>query len=551
MLQQELTKEQVLYIAENLLSFLNPASENDIALFDQAYQLYRQGNIYNSNVEEDLIHATVYDQQEFFVTIDMNFFQLSDCTCPSTTLICRHKLAAFFYVYAGFSLLGEFIRTWKNLVDRKEFDKQQKMLQQKHKDLRQQPSHAPAAIESWLSDFEQIYETFSYEANVELSSFTGSYKQRLFIEKIATHYYPMLLAQPAEHALHALYTIHVGITALKKISDFITEQTVTDNSINFSFSPVRQLVGQIEEAIGKASKTFLPPRYGHLLEDSIDRFDVLLDVHEAYSFFGALIYRMLWGSLLNRKEWIARKEEDLSKRWKNSQDDQVTVRAALVFFAYLQEDDERAMEEAKAIPNGAIPYLFYMIEHAESTNQSERMLDWLDFVKDRFKPLLTLPGEFQWKRECCDYLLSSYQRHAEETNAPHVYINAMKDLLPYSFYEYNQYLLSRHQYREWAELQMLVGFRPEVYDRHMLSEIEKRDRTCLIPLYHQAVEQAIAEKNRNAYKLAVKRLKKLRTHYRQLKKSDKWETYVALLTNKYKRLRAFQEELKKGKLIDD
>lgn len=82
-----------------------------------------------------------------------------------------------------------------------------------------------------------------------------------------------------------------------------------------------------------------------------------------------------------------------------------------------------------------------------------------------------------------------------------------------------------------------------------LKAIEEHDSALLLPLYHQAAERAVLEKNRASYKTAVRLLKKLHGIYKQLGQDDRWEHYVYRLADKFSRLRAFQEELKKGKWI--
>jgi uncharacterized Zn finger protein len=82
-----------------------------------------------------------------------------------------------------------------------------------------------------------------------------------------------------------------------------------------------------------------------------------------------------------------------------------------------------------------------------------------------------------------------------------------------------------------------------------LRAIEEYDPGLLLPLYHQAAERAVLEKNRASYKTAVRLLKKLYSYYKLLKKEDRWERYINRLADKFSRLRAFQEELKKGKWI--
>ena len=75
-----------------------------------------------------------------------------------------------------------------------------------------------------------------------------------------------------------------------------------------------------------------------------------------------------------------------------------------------------------------------------------------------------------------------------------------------------------------------------------------RDR--LLPILHLQVVRLIASKNRSSYREAVRYLKKLRTIYKKLKQVNTWDSYIHYISDTNKRLRAFQEELKKGKLID-
>ena len=61
--------------------------------------------------------------------------------------------------------------------------------------------------------------------------------------------------------------------------------------------------------------------------------------------------------------------------------------------------------------------------------------------------------------------------------------------------------------------------------------------------------KAIERKNRKSYKEAVRYLKKLRTIYKKLNKKTTWEYYLENLLEDTKRLRAFQEECQRGKLV--
>ncbi len=71
----------------------------------------------------------------------------------------------------------------------------------------------------------------------------------------------------------------------------------------------------------------------------------------------------------------------------------------------------------------------------------------------------------------------------------------------------------------------------------------------LLPFYHQAVERHMSHKNRDGYKAAVKLLKRLSKLYGRLKQEERWQHYIEQFATRHSRLRALQEELRKGKLI--
>lgn len=130
-----------------------------------------------------------------------------------------------------------------------------------------------------------------------------------------------------------------------------------------------------------------------------------------------------------------------------------------------------------------------------------------------------------------------------------IWTDYMTQLLPHSYSELSDHWLDQKRYEEWADLQMLVGARPEDVGAHALREIAKLAPRALMPLYHQSVEASIQTRNRQGYRIAVKQLKKLEKLYKTDKDASRWEQYLEGLVRKHQRLRAFQEELWKGKLV--
>ena len=87
--------------------------------------------------------------------------------------------------------------------------------------------------------------------------------------------------------------------------------------------------------------------------------------------------------------------------------------------------------------------------------------------------------------------------------------------------------------------------------RDRVKVIEKEKPEVLLGMLHQSALNEINQKNRSSYKAAVRHLKKLRTLYKKIKRVDDWQYFLDNLMEKTKRLRAFHEECRRSKLIEE
>ncbi|MCR2805433.1 hypothetical protein [Paenibacillus soyae] len=126
---------------------------------------------------------------------------------------------------------------------------------------------------------------------------------------------------------------------------------------------------------------------------------------------------------------------------------------------------------------------------------------------------------------------------------------AITSLLPYSGSLYEESLMRYGRYRQWIDYQLSLGSDPLDFRAKDLQPIEKEAPEALLPFYHQGVEKYVLLKNRDGYKRAVKLLKRLAKLYKKLKREQRWEAYMETFTSRNNRLRALQEELRKGGLI--
>lgn len=176
-----------------------------------------------------------------------------------------------------------------------------------------------------------------------------------------------------------------------------------------------------------------------------------------------------------------------------------------------------------------------------------RAQDWT-----RLKDWLVETGPFLagYRSQSLDPYMSYWNLAAEHIpGADEQMWDTLAAMLPYSESIYQEALHERGEWKRWMDYQLSTGREPLEFRVSVLTPIEKEAPELLLPFYHQAVERYIQQKNRSSYKSAVKLLKRLAKLYKKLKREERWEGFIASLSDRHSRLRALQEELRKGKLI--
>ncbi|MGF7049969.1 hypothetical protein J2T13_004492 [Paenibacillus sp. DS2015] len=210
---------------------------------------------------------------------------------------------------------------------------------------------------------------------------------------------------------------------------------------------------------------------------------------------------------------------------------------------YLLQDHQawtilQTANKAFTLPPDHVLHFLTILYKAE---EWPRMTDWLMETG----PLL---GSHR-KANLSHYLVyweALVQHHPEAE--PHMW-DTLIQMLPYSSVIYQDKLLTHHKWRQWMDYQLSIGVEPLDFRVPVLQPIEKNAPELLLPFYHQAVERYILHKNRDSYKAAVKLLKRLSKLYKKMKQEARWEEFITAFTRRHSRLRALQEELRKGKLI--
>lgn len=544
MLGRELSKELVLGAAEQIKQLLPYQDEDNRNVVKKGLILYRQGSIYNVSTTSHSVSAKVQDVTSVQVELDLDYFSLSTCTCPSES-ICRHQLATFLYVYASVDRVGTFVDLWK---EEKPIDDVLKHVRKASSLLKPEKDYEDGSLGSWIAFFDREFDSW-YE---RVSS-----PNQLF-QSLFHHYYSALKKKaPKSPEMKQFFIVQASVTVFLKILQLINETKPTDYMLHHIIYPyIDQLIDNVEVAISEMKRYALPFALDPLLADSVERFRELLFTSKHYQYERTNLYQLLWIELLRRdkfisieREWLA---EHLEEEKKHDLTYAVEFEMALMHMNFLQSQDEEIFEvmRTKFTPS-ALPFTFHWVEDIYKKKNWKRLSHWISYLMSGSNEYINSPLPFEEKRETIRYMLRFIGQYANATNDDGLYERACKSMLPLSYAEYHDLLLDKEQYKTWIELQTLLGFSLDEIDTYVLKEIETKEPGVLLPLYVHSVQQEIGMKTRENYKMAVRYLKRIKAQYKKLKREEVWENYISQLAEEHKRLRAFKEELKKGKLIHD
>lgn len=528
-------KELVFHCSEQVIKALPPEAEKSQTLMKIGLVLYRQGNVFNVKQDGMVVSAVVQDVKRAYVKLDLDYFPLSSCSC-SSGFPCRHLVAAFLYVYAMTGYLGDFLNEWKGGA------KPSLATLQRHGVVKKGVPNMEQSVKEWVQFFEDEID--------QLDKVQGMGK----IYALWYQLYPKLKASaPAQEELKPLYRILLAERLLIELCRFYHKPNIDPS---YFFHYVEPFVGELQQSLFQNIQTIqkqpLPFFVDPLLSEMRDYTRRLLFCGKGLLYPRIITYRLIWESILNRKKWIAEEKGLLAKRKKEEldRDGQFALECdlALVHFDFLEKNDERIINFFQNTDLPLLPFMFQWLTTITSRKEFQRFRKWVPAVLEQAKHYIQ-DQDFTDKQEVILYVLNEFEQYRMATGDHDTFEEACRKLLPYSYVAYHEYLLDEERYDQWAELQLLIGFSLDDVDRGLLKHIEKTAPNALLPILHQEIDAKIAEKKRKSYRYAVKHLKRLKRLYKKLSAADTWDHYFQTLTDRHKRLRAFQEELVKGKLL--
>jgi hypothetical protein len=495
---------------------------NEVSL-SRGFHFYKQQMVTSMNITTELrkVNAVVEEfGEKCQVAIDLNQLKASSCTCPVKTS-CKHVAA-----------------TLMELSDRQGYPASQIM-------NAKMALKRVAAQASNMSNLEQLpgmtvdgWHKFMEHYTFHLKP---SYDQWNYVELLRVQL-ANLKRKPISFSETDLFyfEFHQRLFILRKI----VEQNAQTGVTFFTAATVYHLSDELDEWLKVTAKTLDDGQHGERITQTSAYLRAQMAIESPKKLHHFRVFATYWayhvpgeGSLI-AAEITAFEEMEAA-------DLSFSLCAGRAYLFLRQRKSHHAWDTLvshatfKEAPTLLfVPFLDYM-KHAQ---------DWPEMVQW----LLRLSSFYQGKRHLEVDVYVSYWKLvvAALPEAETDMWQSLGELLPTTYRIIEELYYEKRQWKPWIEMQIAQGYDPFTHRVHVLQPIEKESPELLLPYYHQAVEHYIRLKNRHDYKSAVRLLKRLEKVYKKMKQPERWDAFFTRFVSRFSRLRALQEELKKGKLLE-
>ncbi|MFC5450463.1 SWIM zinc finger family protein [Paenibacillus aestuarii] len=525
-----------LQIPKNRMNYLMKQVQHhyDAQQLERGWEDYHKSRVGDIDLVGLSIHASVASDKVYEVVLNLEDFTQSSCSCDYNGY-CQHIAAAFFSLYAPYGRPELLLQQLKQAIHTRKKTVRGAPSTPERKASNPNVPQENAAPAEWHRFFEGRFHGFSISHQHSIETFYESALETL----------PGFAAS-WRTSVKELYQLHIALFMMRKIDQFYQDTKSSylsyyhENGCKVAAKNCEdKFVEFVERMDVNGSYTAEPKAWQATMKMLGDLALQGKDSPVDWLF----IYRFLWWKMdgyekigqeeITRLEQLLAKKETLARK-------KDTLIVARAHFDIIQGNTEDAFERLKQLSHPNAKDFFLYLNYYYNERRWEDTLVWLRWL---LTPIAA--ANHDDFRAFCQYWLDT-TKHLETDGE---WVQVMESLLPRSYYYYTAYLLQTKRYRQWVDLQLANRISPLNLYALELRTIEDHDASLLLPLYHQAAERAVQERNRASYKTATRLLKKLHALYKQLDQADRWEHYVYRLSDKFSRLRAFQEELKKGKWI--
>lgn len=528
------------YTAEQVQELLKPDEDHDVAVVQDGMALFFQDVVESTHAEREVITAEVHDLAMHKVEMHLLFPQLWSCTCGDDA-ICRHQMAVFFSIYSEVGSVTEWVDEWKNsgrppLPQGLNIKRASEVFAEKKEEVVLEKSYA--AYKEFVAQVfsEQI------ESDLEVPPYIMENRLQQYLNHIGKK-------EPIEKEWKLLYHFTTLLCTFLRTIQLLRLHKKEAYAIRVFYSFAITLTEELVEMVQPLCRQARPFAFDPFVESLKEEIAKLLDGDFMLEFERIDLYREVWTYLFSNTDWRKTElERVLAKRDllypETAERNAYTI--AAIHLSLLENQDEQAATQLSELKADAIPFFFYWL----NLLSDKRPLPYIEFVIAHVGAYLTDLDDYYERVDFIRTLtrpISSWCYKSQRLDLLDKYYRAT---LPHSYWKYAEFLFEQKQYKKWVEMHIYSDISIDTIGSELIKEVVSQEPALILPLYYHAVQTKVSLKNRSAYKQAVRYLKKMRTIYKKLKQEETFERYMQYVVESTKRLRAFQEELKRSKLID-
>lgn len=533
----------ILRFGDHLSQNLHYRDGSDQHTVQRGLFLYRQNRVRSLRLSDDILYATVQDVVPAQVELDL-YLEHGSCTCPEKR-ICKHQMAAFFAVYGRFFPVSEWLETWRDRSEQEQLSlgifssaspKKGPVAEPKGKGSRKE------ILESTAREAAKSFVQSVVSEKNDMSSLFFQIYADMAIQKIDDSLSSDWEMTPVEMVFACTVFLQGVFEELEKVPDLSSE--TAENFLDL----FDVFVGNIENAIARMPRP-LPFKAEPLLNRLASISGKFLEREEPFFTVRLYLYWKIWADLL--KDISRRKKEfdRLSRLFKKGGENELLAQAFLCHF-FLAGRMKETLTALNASDDG-----YYFLHHIFLSYSLDNG-DLRTAEKILASILHILPGVIENRspdeiRRFHSWLEGKLFSYAEESGDYDLAEKLFSGLFPHSARSLIRLFLKTEQYGKLSDLLLAAGYGVDNIEGKLLKEISRKDPESLLAIYHWSILREIEAKNRNHYRKAVSHLKKLKAIYKKLKREEEWNRYFDRLLKQFRRLSAFREECKRGKLIHE
>ncbi|MFJ7858016.1 hypothetical protein ACIQZM_09000 [Peribacillus sp. NPDC097206] len=538
-------ERELLFVGDRLAELLEAGDADDLAVVNEGLQLYRQGLVDLKEEAEDLITAEVQDGTRFKARLNLLIPQDGSCTCDSR-FICRHQMAVFFSGYSEHASVSDWVSEWNAPKSTPTQALQQvKRASEIFKHTKEKSIILEKSYPSWK---QFVHDTFTEQVEPYIEE-----PPYMIENHIQTFFKRLSSKTPMEREWKLLYHFVTHFCTLQLTMRMIQLHKSNTQAVRVFYALAADLAEELHETVQPLSRQARPFAFDPFVFSIKEDVAKLLDGSEGLEYEKIDLYREIWSYLFTtsswRKEELNRVQEELPKQYAGTTE-RISYTLATIHLSLMENQDRQAIELLHELKKEACPYIFYWLEFLSDSEDRTRAIPFIEFINAHVQEFLIDLSDYYQRVDFVRTFTTLITSCCFKLKRNDLLEKFFRATLPHSYWNYANFLFEQGQYKKWVEMHIYSEISIDLISTESIKEVVSKDPEVMLPLYYHAVQEKVSLKNRPAYKQAVRYLKKMRTIYKKMKREEVFERYMQYVVDSTKRLRAFQEELKRGKLID-